>query len=387
MVYHGKSQGLGSRTILVNSNYPPQGLKIEVGAGPIPADWFNTDWKRRILFTVNNLQVPSTQSVFPALIKFIIPDLIGNVEADGRDIRIVLPNKDELKFQVTTIDNVTGELIVWFKMPTIQDGSPVYLYYKNPGAIAPTPDIAQDVWDANYKSVLHGNKIVPTNLVLDSTVNAKNATETLLQTTPGNGKIDKALIFAAANNDALIQPTILSPDGSSITVSCWMKPANNTDGYIIMKSDADDAWSLFFQAGNMGWRAGGPLEINTPSPVIGTYQYVVITQLGTLAKIYIDGIEKVNGTINQIKETNLPVRYGHFEGFDFDYVGDIQEMRISKIDKTSNFIKTEFNNQNAPGVFWTQSPPETIAFEELLFNDGQVVLFNDGQATLVPVIT
>ena len=36
MVYHSKPQGLGSRSIVVNANNPPQGLISGGGVGPIP---------------------------------------------------------------------------------------------------------------------------------------------------------------------------------------------------------------------------------------------------------------------------------------------------------------------------------------------------------------
>lgn len=369
---------------------PTQGYQGVGGISPgppIPSNWFNVNWKRRILFTVNPDQVPSTQTDFATLINFIIPDLIGNVQVNGEDIRLVLPDKTELDHEVIKIDDVTGELIVWFQMPTIQDASTVYLYYDNPGAVAPPITTAQNVWDSDYQSVLHANKLVPISAphsAIDSTINQKDAVATLVNITT-DGKIGDALSFVAGGSaDGLEQADIPTPTGGTITVSLWLKYSDFSQGaYIIMKDPANLRWSLFLQNDFLRWRGGGfGTTLQTPSSTDNEYHYLVITQTGQDSKMYLDGMEvATNPGLDQIIADTKPVRYGRFEGTGnvFDYNGFMQAMRISKIIRSADMIKVEFNNQNAPIIFWAQSSPEIITgFQFILFEDGFTMINFEG---------
>ena len=172
----------------IGDSIPSDIKEITTPTISIPNDWFDNSWNKRIALTIQSNQVPSTQTNFPMLVNSTFDGLIGK---SINEIRFALTDKTELNYEIQEFDSIIGKLIAWVKIPSIDDGTNVLLYYGNNSAVDnPNPNA---VW-SGYSNIYHMNQIPNgQNSIQDSTVNTNHATPT--GTLSVDGKIGKTLSF------------------------------------------------------------------------------------------------------------------------------------------------------------------------------------------------
>jgi hypothetical protein len=139
----------------------------------------------------------------------------ANALSSGYDIRFTDGSLNQLKFERQEHSNITPRAVYHVKIPTVADAADTvfYMWYGNSGA-----SDAQDkvnVWDANYKMVLHLGATLS-----DSTSNVNNGTATgttVVDTAYGkgrsfNGSSDYVTLTALLNASAgtilaVVKPT------------------------------------------------------------------------------------------------------------------------------------------------------------------------------------
>jgi len=354
----------GNRTIDANTNFPPQSISV----GKIPDNWFDTAFKRRVPITIKTNQVPTAQSDFPFLFNSVLADL-SFAKSNGDDIRFVLENKTVLDVEIQEIETGSGTsnfLIAWSKIPTIQDDLQFFMYYNNPAA--PSLNTNEAVW-SDYQNVLHMNQTpVVGPSILDSTVKGNNATPTLTGVTQANGKIGKALDFDGLTG--FISGTF--PINASFYISIWAKSnvtdwnefgfvysARGINGFIIhpVQNTKDVMYFIFNGTGTV-------FNVGTVTPIDITtfHKYGLSFNNSTnQVRIFLDGVETDNPMITIDRgSSNIPIRIGEDSAFGRfgDMVGDEAQIRSSFV--SSDFVETEFNNQNAPDSFYTVGTVQTI---------------------------
>lgn len=355
--------------IQTNSNFPPEGEGIT--GGVIPADWFDTDWNCRVPITVNSGQVPSEQIDFPLLFNSTVIDFIADAQPNGEDFRFVLPDKIQLKYEIQSYDNSTGALIAWTKVPSIEDGTLVYLYFNNP-----TTTDNQDapaVW-SDYLNVLHMNQDpdgATQNPILDSTGNGNNAIPSASGVTQDpNTKIGKGLIFDGSTG-------VLNgnfPVNPSITVTIWAKSTNATgfwsDFGFMYSARVSNGFILHPNSNTSGPFAktvsmfvfpdiGGFVPLGEVIPVDDNievyhrYGFVYDFQ-NKKAFVIMDDLlstaSNPNPDVARLDDPDVAIQIGK-NGTSFGKMSAI-EARIHSGVVTADLIITEFNNQNAPETFY-----------------------------------
>jgi hypothetical protein len=135
-----------------------------------------------------------------------------------------------------------------------------------------------------------------------------------------------ALSFNGSNQYVTIPSISIT---NNITVSCWFVSFNNNQfGFLVSKSPVNSNWELFFEGGALKWRgASYPPEIYIIPPIVNKWHHAVITQIGTIAQIYIDGILVISATIPIIANGNGPILIGTY-GEAYYFNGLIDEVRI-----------------------------------------------------------
>ena len=330
-----------------------------------PNGWFDSNFRRRIPITINTAQVPSAQNDFPLLINSTFSELVGNTQENGEDIRIVLPDNTELKYEIQDYDDSNGELILWSKVPTIDNGTLVYLYFDNPTATDnQDPDNVWDDGSNTFRAVWHMNQNPSTTNLVDSTLNnntgVPKATPFLVP-----GKIGSAIGFTGApqidsfdidDNDTL--------DIGTFTFSAWVKaPDNSQANPMIFSRDNSGSDSFQFRKNT----TTGLLQLivfkasdGLPVSVIGTtdigdnaFHYVVGTLDGTDMKVYVDGDFEASLTINDTMQiATAGIRIALRANNTNPWEGTIDELRAAIGARDADWIKTEFNNQNDPSTFY-----------------------------------
>jgi hypothetical protein len=101
-----------------------------------------------------------------------------------------------LSHEIEKYDGATGEFIAWVRVPSINNGTVIYVYYGN-SSISTSQENKTGVWDTNYKAVWH----LPNGTALsanDSTSGGNNGSSTNASAVPG--KIGGGASFNGTNS-------------------------------------------------------------------------------------------------------------------------------------------------------------------------------------------
>ena len=350
--------------------------------------------------TVNASQVSGgPQTNFPLLVSLTDADLknaaSGGRVQHSRGYDIIFRGQDDatcggagtspctLSHEVEKYDGTTGELIAWVRIPSINTGTVIQMYYGSGAINCPTEDKI-GVWDSNYLGVYHLN-YSPDGTIYDSTGNRLNLTSgggmgvgDLI-----SGRIGSAVRFDGTDDRLFSAATFIT---TSFTIEAWV--SNNNTGY--WGAGHSNGWESIgdiYSASNPGnvFRelsvypdvTAGALTISdaaTPYPQIadgqsGTaWRHVAGTYTsgspGPLAA-YIDGAATGYGPTKSWGSITAKVAIGAWAqdatNFNDFWWGKIDEFRLSKVARSSGWIATGYNNQNSPSTFYSLGSETAVA--------------------------
>lgn len=305
----------------------------------------------------------------------------GSVEnANGFDIVFysAADCSSQLDHQIEKYDPVTGEYIAWVRIPTLPATSDhgIHMYYGN-SSVGSDPS-STGTWNANYLGVWH--------MAEDPSAGGAPITDYTAGTndgTPNGGMTSGDLVTAQigdgldfdGNNDYINIGDILIDGLTQITVEAWIRPTalpskgspsghNSNEGAIVHKSgNSDDNLGVTVATGGMAFYIddGGN---NTPvaaAPSTGAWMFVACTWDNSTMIIYQDGASaatmgSVTGTfVNNSNALRFGGVHGNAGGNPHEFTGIIDEIKISNIAHSADWVLTEYNNQNSPSTFYTVS--------------------------------
>lgn len=356
---------------------------------PILPIWFDTNFKRRVLITINSLQVPSTQTNFPFLFNSILTDLTpSNVQSGGEDIRFASESGlTEFNVEIEKMDTGATSLQAWAKIPSISNGTKFYMYYGNPTASLPPLIDRQAVWPSDYQAVYHLNQTTfGAATTIDSTSKDNDGTpQTSL--TQVSGQIDGSLDFNGNANEFINIPdsATFDPGTGPWSVSVWiMINDTGSNKVVVAKQDVSPdfrGWAFRLQSPTKFRLVFRDSEV-VPNIItvqsddnisVGSYVNLVGTYDGNTGgagvTLYKDGVA-VNQTIlfgdtlvSAVANNIVGMIAGDISG-DARLIGELSEVRLSNIEKSADFILTEYNNQKittaVTNTFYTVGTVETI---------------------------
>ena len=356
----------------VDTSSAPGDVKLAVRS-----DWYNADWQYRRAITIDHTKVqdvanPSTTYAnFPVL---VYATGLSNINANGADIRFTSSDGiTELPREIESYSS--GTLYAWVKVTLTKDAGDssndvIYAYYGNAAATEPDPGStygSQNVWDSNFKMVQHMKDDPDTSHIADSTSNDNDGTKIgANEPNEVSENISKAQDFDGGN-DYINCGNDASLEVDYITVEGWAQFDVNTGKRVIASIDdgTNRRWALylldspyclrFFVFVNNSWKS--PDYLWQPTP--GTWYFIVGVKSPTYVRTYINGVEVGTpqnhpGVIDK-DPMNLRIGVGNYPGY-FD--GTMDEVRISNIDRSAEWIFTEHNNQSNPSAFYTVSAEE-----------------------------
>lgn len=330
-------------------------------------------------YQIKKDQVPSLQTNMSVLIIDSLP--IGTfVGTSGNDIRVFDSNGTPLNYELQTANiNVdgSGDIILWIDMLVVQDLEFIQVNYGKAGATDGSN--AADVYDSNYKMVLHLD-----GDLLDSTSNDNDATNN--GTTSIAGKIGLARDFNGTSDFLNVPNDSSLTIQGSITLSAWSK-SPDVAGMIISKyaPTANKPWTLLRAMGPGGMERTqidlNPVITLDGNIVLSTteFEYLVATYDGSEIKIFVNGEFDTSVAATGAIQTQLQdITIGKRNPLSVFYEGVIDEPRISDIARSADWIKTEYNNQNDNDAFFFKTP--------LLENGEDNFLVDDMGRNIVAVI-
>jgi hypothetical protein len=304
----------------------------------------------------------------------------------------------KLNHEIELYNSSTGQLVAWVKVPSINNGTIIYMYYGNSCMTASSQN-ATGVWDANYQGVWHLSQS-PTGTapqMKDSTANGYNGTAEggFVAGDQQTAKIDGGLDFESAHSD-YVQAAAAALGTTSVTVSAWFNVTSFTgtettfggsgtsDGMVVFSTrDANTNVSptLVVSPALNGGGFGTPNSLifcddtanvavgakGTTAIATGTWYYAVGTfsyNAGTATylgnwNVYLNG--QNNGTTNNFDYAGtaaVPFSGASWMlGNNPQWTGYsnviLDEVRVSNIARSAAWILTEYNNQNNPGSLAT----------------------------------
>ncbi len=320
----------------------------------------------RLKFQVNASQVEGTSDLtnFPVLVSLTDNDLrsVGNggrVEsANGYDIAFTAANGSTiLSHQLESYNAATGAIEFWVRFPTLSASINTEFYIHFGNTSITTDQSNTNVWDSNYRMVLHLN-----NSYNDASGNGTNGINS--GTVSAAGQIGNAVNFNSGGDLITVVDNGVSPldISGNITISLWIRIANVGDGPdIITKGSFTDGYSVWVN-GSGGLR----FQINNdalqgPNGQItdNVWTYLAFTRASNGDRvIYRNGAEVASDNSSasfSVSDDDLFISTTAFE-----YLGRVDEVRISNNTRDSAWIATEYNNQNNPAGFFTQLNAEPV---------------------------
>ena len=331
--------------------------------------------------TIHHSLVPNTdQTNFPVLISGTYPFLA--TQANGG--RVLNPNgydiifttdaagQNLLPFEIDNYNAATGAVGFWVLIPTLSHttDTTIYIWYGING-LNDSQQNAPAVWQNGYVAVYHMGS-GSTLSSWDST--GINGSATNVGVTPGLGQIGGAGSFASgadylqvANNPAL-------KPGSALTLEAWVNPTSVGDWNKVIGLDyrGDGSWNSPYlayalQANNgsdqlavqITQSGSGTTPATSASFALSTWSHVAGTYDGSQVVPYLNGVAgpaaSLSGPIDYGTSQDLtigarsPYAINSSEGWN----GLIDEVRISSVARSADWIATEFNNQSSPASFFS----------------------------------
>lgn len=321
----------------------------------------------------------SDSSNFPMLFNSTIAALktVGNggevTNANGYDVMFSSADNDyagisKLDFEIERYNASTGEYIAHVRVPTVSHSTPtvIYLYWGN-ALVSTSQENKTGVWDTNFVGVYHLPDGTTLN-VNDSTSNAVNGTNN--GGTAITGQIDGGVGFAGAQYVDLGASNAVANVNGIASIEFWVKWTgtnyNGSDQALVFtaSSGAGQVNIGVYLTGNKFHMVNDPSTDITCTASISdnNWRHVVMTRSGSTGNwtdtLYINGVQdkqqtgittNPNGSVGSV---NTAIgRYG--AGPFFNATAQMDEVRVSKINRPVDWYITQFNNQNSPSTFYS----------------------------------
>ena len=309
--------------------------------------------------TIDHTQCGGSDSTdFPVLVS-IQDDTLktathgGHVaNANGYDIMFFSDSGETtlLNWEVEFYDGTTGTLIAWVLIPTVSHTTDTvfYMQYGDSSITTFQGGAVGAAWNSDYVCVYHFANGTALSAV-DATGNAHNGTIT--SATAATGQIDGAAAFSSASI-AMGSSSAFNLGTGDFTFSCWYNTSFGSNEVAVGRfSGSGDYYWLGAASGNAYFEMNTPTDSCTGTTIDdGNWHYITITRTSGALALYVDNISPVSGTgsASSAPAGNLVVGdFGDAGGY--PWAGSIDEVRMSDVARTADWITTEYNNQSNPG--------------------------------------
>ncbi len=402
---HLNNNGIGFLTWSTNTSFYDD-LKIRLLMSPEPTLTLGNeeiyrhsseDFLYYKIFTIDSSKVIGSTNLkdFPLLISIKDSDLRHHCQPDGDDI--VFSNgtvwlDHEIEFFDQTFNTTHAKLIAWIRIPSLSPTTDtnITMYYGNPGINTQKNPLG--VWDDNYKGVWHLSED-PTGTIYDSTLNNNDGTSygSMSSGDQVSGKIDGSIEFDG-DDDYIDCGNENSLDiTGDITIEFWVNGvsfSNDLDPDILTKGSYTQAYSTWINDdGAVYFQLNGDSLFSSSKLSLGEWYSVVCVRSGTNRMIYINGTEDISDTfspaIETITETLTIARSPD------NLNGTLDEIRLSNVARSANWIITEYNNQYDPKSFYSVGKENSVHKylpNEKYFANYKVITINHTQVAGVGVL-
>ncbi|UCF12602.1 MAG: DUF2341 domain-containing protein [Thermoplasmatales archaeon] len=326
--------------------------------------WWSSDWSYRKLITINSSQVEADLVNFPILVSVIDSDLASKAQDDGDDIAFVLDSDStQLNHEIESFNGTTGELVVWVNVTSLSSSvdTLIWMYYNN--SVCSSQENVTNTWDSNYVAVWHFHN----NSLNDSTSSGYNGVNS------GTSYNSSCKIAGGReyNGDEWININNFATLSTSLTAETWVyRDSSDTQNFIRFFTEGldwnDNDWCLYWRIGasnlrfvinNNDYSTGGLFAFS------GTWFHTAITYDSGDAYLYKNGGLEADwsgdygASINNVYDT---LTIGNQNNGGRDWIGRMDEVRISNIRRSTAWLGTTYNTTNSPDTFLSFAGEENV---------------------------
>ncbi len=338
-------------------------------------------WKQSgslyILSTPEGANIPATAPVedFPLLVR-LHKDFFdfSQAQANGQDIRFSTATGTPLPYQIEEWDSTNGTANIWVRIPTIKGNArqEIKLHWGKADAVSESSGAAVFNESNGYLSVWHMNDPVKDEV---GTLQSKNVGTTATAGVIGPARHHTGGHGIFGGDKITTYPTGFSPhtseawfraDKANGRVLAWGNEERQGKVVMQFRSPPHISMDCYFSDANVKGESALPMS---------EWIHVVHTYQKGDSRVYVngvlDGVAKNQAATLDIKS---PARLwiGGWHN-DYDFLGDIDEVRISKVARSADWVKLQYENQKPlqtlvglvvqPGNAFEVSPTQATVLE------------------------
>jgi RHS repeat-associated protein len=325
----------------------------------------------------HSLVANSDQLNFPVLISGTYPDLAnvangGNVRSpQGYDIIFTSDSagQNRLDHEIDTYSPSNGAINLWVRIPLLSHttDTTIYMWYGN-AAVSVSQENKPGVWSNGYAAVYHLGNGTSTTAVDSTGANSGEIGASAISSQIGGG----------ISVDGSGSQYMLLPDSSSLkptaalTLEAWVNPISVGSWNKVFSVDyhANGGWSSPFQAyslSTVGTASNPAFQVSNNATIyyaaagtvlpLSRWSHLVGTFDGQTSHIFVNGVEDPTGVPvpgNIDYGTSKAVVVGKdsiYSNASDAWNGRLDELRVSNVARSADWVATEYNNQNSPQTF------------------------------------
>jgi len=347
------------------------GLGGQGGAGPL---WPLDPWgyRKKITLQSSLISAPGNGALtgFPVLISRADDDIAAAAQSNGDDLRFTAADGSTLLDYELEVYQMNGRFVAWVNIPSLSStvDTEIYVYYGNP-AVA-TQSNGPGVWVGDHQAVMHLHQnpaLGGADEILDASGQGNDGTAEASMT-PGD-LIDAQIFrgFDLDGNDDFINFNAMD-FGNQFTISAWLQPnppvnvniilanadgADNANGFVFLVNNPDTTDRRLIFATNIG---SGWIAAQSGLNVVQDNQWnhvaVTVDRAAGQASFYRNGsdVTETQGVHTDF-EVNSDFEVGRLEDAIFPFDGALDEVRISTVLRSLEWIATSYQNQQNPPAF------------------------------------
>ncbi|MDA0991504.1 MAG: DUF2341 domain-containing protein, partial [Verrucomicrobia bacterium] len=278
----------------------------------------------------------------------------SQAKADGGDIRFAWKDQP-LAYQIEEWNAAEGQARLWVLIPTIKgnDRQELKVYWGKPDALSESSGSAVFNASSGYVTVMHMDAALTDEL---GTLTPTNAGTTASAGIIGESRhFDKGKGIKGGSHVTQYpfsdDPFTLEgwfraePEAAGSHMLYYGRYANRYNG---KTGDGNEVTISIASPPSLGWASDGPGGAHaTNALVLGSWTHVAATYEDGTSRIYVDG--RLAGSRYQKAamsvQPDVCMDLGGLRGGYYSFAGDIDEVRVSKVARSADWMKLQYENQ------------------------------------------
>ncbi|MCX6880282.1 MAG: DUF2341 domain-containing protein [Verrucomicrobia bacterium] len=338
-----------------------------------------------ILTTPEAADLPATAAVtdFPILLRLNAGNFdFAQAKPQGEDLRFSTTAGTRLFYQIEQWDAGSATASIWVKIPLIKGNAvqQIRMYWGLAEAAGESNGPAVFNATNGYASVLHmdealtdeGGLVVPKNEGATTVVGGMIGKGRHF--VPGKGIPCGDHIKTYPYSDQPFTSQLwFRAELAGATLLSWGRYATRYNGFT---GDGNLVDTQLRSPAGLGWASDGPGGVAGKTiPLMGQWYQVAATYADGTSKIYVNGL--LDGS-NEAKQATMSLMNDIYMNIGKDnFAGDIDEVRVSKVARSADWIKLEYENQKAGqtlvGTLMQPGDEFAVSPAEIKLGEGQKV--------------